>query len=426
MLTRRRLLAALAAASAASAARLASVAEPAQFFPHRRKGPPLPQPLVFIGTDTARPNAKGVYLCRFDPNKGQLSAPVLAAPTLRASFLAHNEIAGLTVPKTKLHPQTQAEARHLIYVCNEGDAKTSAISSYALNPITGALTPLGQVSAGGEGPCYISVDASGRSAYVANYAGGTVASFQVKQDGSLSEPVSRVDFHNAAVFGHHGPNKARQDGPHPHSATLSPDNRFILVNDLGDDEIAIFPIDPASARLGKPHLFQNIPPGSGPRHIAFHPNGRWAYGIDELANRLDQYLYTAMHQAVGQVEAQAVLANAGHSVSTIDAGFHGVNTAAEVMVVPTGDHLYASNRGEDSLVVFTIDETTGNLTFRQRISCGGKTPRHFTLDHSGDWILCGNQDSASITVFARDAGSGRLSGPVQTLPIESPMYTLFV
>jgi 6-phosphogluconolactonase len=412
MLTRRRLLAALAAASAAPAA---CIAEPFQFFPHRRKGPPLPQPLVFIGTDTAHPNAKGVYLCRFDPNKGQLSAPVLAAQTLRASFLAHNEIAGLPVPKTKLHPQAQAEARHLLY-----------ISSYSLNPVTGALTLLGQVSSGGEGPCYISVDASGRSAYVANYAGGTVASFQVRPDGSLTQPVDRIDFHNAAVFGHHGPNKARQDGPHPHSTTLSPDNRFILVNDLGDDEIAIFPIDPASAQLGPPHLFQTIAPGSGPRHIAFHPNGRWAYGIDELASRIDQYLYTAMHQAVGSVEMQAVLANTGHSVSTLDPGFHGVNTAAEVLVVPTGDHLYASNRGEDSLVVFAIDETTGNLTFRQRIACGGKTPRQFTLDHSGDWILCGNQDSASITVFARDAGSGRLSGPVQTLPIESPMFTLFV
>jgi len=166
-------------------------------------------------------------------------------------------------------------------------------------------------------------------------------------------------------------------------------------------------------------------PGTGPRHIAFHPNERWAYGIDELANRIDQYLYTSMHAEPG-VDAQALLSGAGHSVSTIDPGFRGVNTAAEIVVTPTGDFVYASNRGEDSLVVYSIDEIAGTLTFVQRISCGGKTPRHFTLDHSTNWIVCGNQDSASVTVFARDGGSGRLSGPVQTLPLESPMFTLFV
>jgi 6-phosphogluconolactonase len=420
MLTRRRLLALLAAASASP--RLAPFTAQAQFFPHRRKGPPLPQPLVFFGCDTAHPAAKGIYSARFDPNKGQLSTPILAAPSLRPAYLAHSEIAGIITAKTKLHPQTQGEARNLIYVCNEGDAKTSAITTYALNTATGALNLIGQVSSGGEGPCYVAVESGGRSVYVANYAGGTVSSYQVKSDGSLAGPVGHLDFHNAAVFGHHGPNKARQDGPHPHSATLSPDNRFIIVNDLGNDDIALIPIDAQTARFGTPHLFQNVPPGSGPRHIAFHPNQRWAYGIDELANRIDQYLYTATRGTA----AEAALSNAAHSVSTIDANFHGVNTAAEVLVVPTGDFLYASNRGEDTLVVFAIDETNGNLTFRQRISCGGKTPRHFTLDHSGDWILCGNQDSASVTVFARDPGTGHLTGPVQTLPIESPMFTLFI
>ena len=166
-------------------------------------------------------------------------------------------------------------------------------------------------------------------------------------------------------------------------------------------------------------------PGSGPRHLAFHPNGRWAYGIDELASRIDQYLYTDM-RAAASIEMQAIFASAGHPVSTIDPGYRGVNSAAEVYVVPTGDYLYASNRGEDTLVVFAVNETTGELTFRQRIACGGKTPRHFTLDRSGNWMICGNEDSASVTVFARDAGTGRLTGPVQTLALESPMFTLFV
>jgi 6-phosphogluconolactonase len=421
MITRRRLLALLPATAAH-----------AQIFGFKPKGPPLPQPLVLFGTDTARPGAKGVYSARFDPNTGRFSAPVLAAACLRPAYFALNEIilpgpAG-SKPQVQLprRGQPQIQMRHLLYVANEGsDEKTSGISSYQLDIATGALTFMGQVSAGGAGPCYVSVDSSGRSAYVANYAGGTIASYQVLADGSLSQPVDRVDFHDHAVFGHPGPVKDRQDGPHPHSATLSPDNRFVIVNDLGDDAIATFPIDPKTAQLGKPHLFTTMPPGTGPRHIAFHPNQRWAYGIDELASRIDQYLYTDMHATPG-IEAQAIFAGAGHSVSTLDPGFHGLNTAAEVYVVPTGEFLYASNRGEDTLVVFAIDETTGALTLRQRISCGGKMPRHFTLDHSGNWLICGNQDSASVTVFARDGGTGKLSGPVQTLPLVAPMFTLFV
>ena len=377
--------------------------------------PPLPQPFVYFGCDTAKPAAKGIYVARFDPNKGQLTTPMLAVATLRPSFMALNEAAG---------SRPKEPARHFMYVCNEGDAKTSGISTYQLDLQTGALTMLGQVSAGGAGPCYIAVDTSGHSAYVANYAGGTIASYAVERDGTLSEPVDRVDFHDQAVFGPTGPVKARQDGPHPHSSMLTPDNRFIVVNDLGDDSIAIFPIDTKTAHLGKPHLFSNLPPGTGPRHLAFHPNGRWAYGIDEIANRIDQYLYTSMHASTS-IEAQAILSSAGHSVSTLDTGFKGVNTAAEITVVPTGDFLYASNRGEDTLVVFAIDGSNGALTFVQRISCGGKTPRHFTLDPTANWVVCGNQDSASVTVFARNTATGKLGGPVQTLSLESPMYTLF-
>jgi len=429
MITRRRLLTLLPAT--AIHARLQ--AQVGVFIRKPKVPPPLPHPLVLFGTDTSRPNAKGIYSARFDPNVGRFDTPVLVAACLRPAYLALNEIyipiPQKPKPKSEIAlphaAQPKNELRHLLYVTNEGDDKTSAISTYQLDPSTGALKLMGQVSSGSKGPCYIAVDTSGRSAYVANYAGGTIASYKVMPDGSLSQPVDRADFHNRDVFGHPGPVKPQQDGPHPHSATLSPDNRFIIVNDLGDDTIATFPIDPRSAYLGKPHLFQTMAPGSGPRHIAFHPNQRWAYGIDELASRIDQYLYTDMHALAG-VEAQAILSSAGHSVSTLDPGFHGTSSAAEIYVVPTGDYLYASNRGENTLVVFAIDETTGTLTFRQRISCGGKTPRHFTLDHSGNWLICGNQDSASVTVFARDAGTGKLTGPVQTVPLESPMFTLFV
>ncbi len=427
MITRRRLLALLPAA--AIHARLSAQVG---IFPGKKKpAPPLPQPLVLFGTDTSRPGAKGVYSARFNPNTGRFTDPVLVAECLRPTYLAHNQlfIPPAQKPKSEIplphRAQPPAQFRHLIYVLNEGDEKTSAVSTYHLDPESGSMTFMGQSSSGGAGPCHISVDTTGRSAYVADYDGGVVATYRILPDGLLSPPVDVVDFHNKAVFGRPGPVKPQQDGPHPHSATLSPDNRFIIVNDLGNDTIVTFAIDPKTAHLGKPHLFQTMAPGSGPRHLAFHPNGRWAYGIDELASRIDQYLYTDMHTADG-IEAQAIFSNAGHSVSTLDAGFHGISWAAEIYVTPTGDFVYASNRGEDTLVVFAIHETTGNLTVVQRISCGGKTPRHFTMDRSGNWLICGNQDSASVTVFARHAGTGKLTGPVQTLPLESPMFTLFL
>ena len=411
MVSRRQLLALLPAA-------VASARLHAQIGIFRRKPKaPLAPSLVYFGTDTNKAGAKGLYMARFDAGKGQFSPPALAAACLRPAYMALNAVAVPASPRSPAH--------RLMYVCNEGDPKSSAISTYQLDPATGALTLLGSVSSGGEGPCYIAVEAGGSSAYVANYGGGSVASYTVKPDGTLTEPVDRVDFHNQEVFGQQGPVKDRQNGPHPHSSMLTPDNRFLVVNDLGNDDIATFPIDAKTARLGKPRFFRNLPPGSGPRHLAFHPNQRWAYGIDELANRLDQYLYTATHAGPG-LEPEAMLSSANHSVSTVDANFHGANTAAEVIIDPPGNFLYASNRGEDSLAVFAIEQTAGALSFVQRIACGGKTPRHFTLDRTGDWLICGNQDSASVTVFARNPANGKLTGPVQTVPLESPMFTLFV
>lgn len=374
---------------------------------------PLPSPFVYFGTDTTRAGAQGIYRSRFDPAAGRLTPPELVAACVRPSYFA--------VSQTTQRGQT----RQLLYTVNAGDAKTSAVTTYMIAPRTGALTKIGEVTSAGEGPCYIAVDSTGRSAYVANYNGGTIASYLVKLDGTLSEPVSRIDFHDQKLYGHHGPNASRQTGPHPHSAMLSPDNRFLIVNDLGNDDIAIFPVDPATAQIGNVRLYENLAPASGPRHVVFHPNTRWVYGIDEISSRIDQYLWTATHASSGVV-AEALLTETGHSVSTLDAGFRGTNTAAEVVISPGGNHLYASNRGEDSIAVFTLDETNGAPKFAQRIPCGGRAPRHFTLDNTGHWLICENQDSASVTVFARNPGNGLLTGPMQTLPLESPMFALLV
>jgi 6-phosphogluconolactonase len=405
MLTRRRFLAVLStfAASAASAQALPK-------FPlHKKKALPPAPVYVYFGTDTSKGASKGIYQSRFDPVKGLLTPPVLAAATLRPSFLA-------------LSPVRSGSPRFL-YAVNSVNDPNAQITSFAIDAKTGDLHQLGQVSSGGAGPAYISVDASGHSAFVANYFGSSIASYRVQPNGSLSQPVDRIDFKDLKKFGALGPNSTHQDAPHPHCAALSPDGRFLLVCDLGTDQISVFLIDPETGQLSNHKLFSNNHPGAGPRHIAFHPNARWVYSINELDSTLDHYLWSATRFSD---TPQGMLVNTNTPITTIAPDFPAArNAAAELAISPDGAFLYASNRGEDSLVVFSISSKGGHLTFLQRISCGGKGPRNFTLNASGQWLLCGNQDSATITVFRRDPATGKLSGPTQTVPLDAPLFTLF-
>ena len=401
MLTRRRFLV------LAPAFGLTAQAEAAG--PFRKKLPPPPPVFVCFGTDTSKGISQGIYQSRFDPATGHLTQPVLAAVTAQPSYLA------LSPPRN---------GHRVIYAVNEKSDNSSSVTTFSLDPKTGSMREIGQVSSGGAGPCYISVDQTGHAAFVADYAGSAIASFQVREDGTLSEPVDKINYKGNPAFGKPGPNAARQDAPHPHSATISPDNRFLVVNDLGSDAISLFSINTQTAHLTMTdqHLFSNGRPGSGPRHVAFHPNGRWVYGINELDSKIDHYLWTSTHGD----PPQALLVNTNTPVKTIAPTFAAdKNTAAEVTISLDGAYLYASNRGEDSLVVFAISAKDGALSLVQRIGCGGKTPRHFTLDATGSWLLCGNQNSGSVTVFHRDAATGKLSGPTQTIAINSPMFTLF-
>jgi 6-phosphogluconolactonase len=403
MFTRRRFLVILPAFAASAHAETV--------WPLRKKKPAAPPPplTVYIGTDTAKDVSKGIYQSRFDTTRGQLTPPVLAAATARPSFLAVTPM-GL--------------GRRTLYAVNAINDPAATATTFAIDPKTGALNQTSQVSSGGAGPAYISVDDTGHSAFIANYFGGTIASYRIQPDGTLSQPVNRIDFSDHQKFGALGPNSARQSSPHPHSVTLSPDNRFLLVCDLGTDHITVFLIHPETGQLSDPKTFTNDHPGSGPRHIVFHPNGRWVYGINEIDSTLDHYLWTATRFAD---TPQGLLVNTNTPVKTIAPDFPAdKNTAAELAISSDGLFLYASNRGEDSLVVFSIRLKDGKLDLVQRISCGGKTPRHFTIDPTNQWLLCGNQDSATITIFRRDAATGKLSGPTQSVPLDSPLYTLFV
>jgi 6-phosphogluconolactonase len=406
MLTRRRFLVVLPAFAASAASAQAFLPK----FPlHKKKVLPPAPVYVYFGTDTSKGASKGIYQSRFDPAKGLLTPPVLAAATLRPSFLA-------------LSPVRSGSPRFL-YAVNAVNDPNAQVTSFAIDAKTGALHQLGQVPSGGAGPACISVDASGHSAFVANYFGSSIASYRIQPNGSLSQPVDRIDFKDPKKFGALGPNSTHQDAPHPHCVTLSPDNRFLLVCDLGTDQISVFFVDPETGQLTNHKLFANNHPGSGPRHIAFHPNARWAYSINELDSTLDHYLWSATRFSD---TPQGMLVNTNTPITTIAPDFPAAkNAAAELAISPDGAFLYASNRGEDSLVVFSISAKGGHLTFLQRISCGGKGPRHFTLSSTAQWLLCGNQDSATITVFRRDAATGKLSGPSQTVSLDSPLFTLF-
>ncbi len=374
----------------------------------KRKPPaPTPPPFVFFGSDTKR-GGKGIYLSRFDPATGHLTSAALAAACINPAWIVLG----------------QSAKRRLLYVANEGDQHTSGISAYTVDS-TGALHLLGQVASGGAGPTYLSIDPSFQSLFVANYAGSSIASYRIQPDGTLSQPVERVSFRDPR-FGSLGPDHNRQDAPHPHAAMIAPDNRFLLVTDLASDTIITFPVDIATARLGQPHLNQRRA-GAGPRHLAFHPNGRWLYEVDELDNHVDQLLLnTTRGDTAHGFGPQALITDTSRSLPTTDPGFHGTNTAAEITISPSGRFLYISNRGEDSLVCFALDESTGAPTLVQRIACGGKTPRHFTLDPTGAWLLCANLDSNSVSVFSRNESTGHLTGPVQTVPVPAPQFILFV
>jgi 6-phosphogluconolactonase len=410
MLTRRRFLLTLPAFAAAQ--RLAFPGEALaqqSLLPHfhRKVPPPAPPTFVYFGTDTAKGVAKGIYLSRFDPVAGRLTAPQLVAETPRPSFLA---IA--TLP----------DSRRCLYAVNAIPDPSATVSSFLVDPATGALKPINQVTSAGAGPAYISVDATGHAAFVANYVGSSISTYRILPSGGLSDPVERIDYKDRRFA---TPNSAAsgQAVPHPHSMHLSPDNRFLLVNDLGSDEISVFAIDPDTARLGPPALFSNERPGSGPRHLAFHPNGRWVYSINEIDSTVDLFLWTTTSS---RTAPQGLLIKTGNGTKTIAPNFPAAkNTAAEVAVSPDGHFLYASNRGEDSLVVFAIAPADGTLTLIERISSGGKTPRQFTLSPTGNWLVCGDQDSATVAVFRRDSASGRIGGPTQTIPLDSPMFTLF-
>ncbi len=353
---------------------------------------------VFIGTGTrGKSRSKGIYAYRWDPFTGTLTSQGLAAECESPTFLTISQ-----------------DQRHLYAVNEISDfhgAKDGSVSAFLLDPVTGKLTFRNTVSSGGAGPCHVSVDRTGQAVFVAEGAGGSLSSYRVLPDGSLSDPVTNLHFTGHSV------NPKRQSAAYTHCTTVSRDNRFLVVNDLGLDRITVFRFDPRTARLQQIDTpFYQAIAGSGPRGFTLHPTRSWAYSINELFSTIDVLAWNS---------DQGTLARR-QNLSTTPTNFTGENKPSTVHIERTGKFLYLSNRGANTIAAYSIDQADGTLTLLQQISCGGATPRHFTLDSTQQWILIGNQGSATITILKRDLRTGLLTSPGTSYELDSPMCVVCV
>lgn len=336
--------------------------------------------LVYFGCYTnAKSGSKGIYVSRFNSASGELGEPSLAAETGSPSFLA-------------LSP----DRKHL-YAVGEMSGpgkKAGGVSAFRVSLPDGQLSFLNQVSSVGAGPCHIALDQTGRMAMIANYGGGSVASYRVGDDGRLSEAVSFVQHEGSSV------NPKRQAGPHGHSINRSPDNRFAFACDLGLDKVLVYRIDPATGTLSA-HGEAGLPPGSGPRHFAFHPGGKFAFVNNEMLMTVSTFAYDADKGALTLVDTVSTLPEA-------DRGQEGFSTA-ETVAHPNGKVVYVSNRTHDTIAVFSCDPVTGRLTLVQNAPAEGRIPRNFNLDPSGRWMIVAHQDSNTAALFKVDPETGKLS-----------------
>jgi len=345
--------------------------------------------IAYVGTYTRPNKSKGIYAWRFQSATGKLTPIGLVGETASPSFLA-------------VHPNQK-----FLYAVNEisnyEGKKAGSVSAFAMDTKTGQLKLLNTVSSRGDGPCHLVVDPSGKWLYVANYGGGSVAEYPVHADGSLGESSAFVQHTGSSV------NRGRQSGPHGHSTVLSPDGKSVFVADLGLDQILSYkvggltPNDPP---------FIKIAPGAGPRHLAFTPNGKFAYVMTEMTASV-----VAFKHAGGKFEELQTL-----PTTEMTPGVSG----AEIAVHPSGKFVYSSTRGANLIDVFAIDAAKGTLTPVERTPSGGKTPRNFAIDPTGAFLLAAHQDSDNVVVFRIDAKTGKLTPTGDVLEAFAPVCVTFV
>jgi 6-phosphogluconolactonase len=356
---------------------------------------PAAEYLVYVGTYTGA-GSEGISAYRFNPASGETTPLGLAAVSDNPSFLAVDP------------------GGRFLYAVNELDTfrgePTGAVSAFAIDRASGKLELLQQVSSLGAGPAHLSLDAMARYLLVANYGGGNVAVFPIGEDGRLGPRRAFVQNVGSSV------NPERQAGPHAHFIQATRDNRFTITADLGLDKVLVHRFDAGTGSLspGSP-AFVDVDPGAGPRHAAFDPSGRFVYVVNELASTVMVFAYEPGPGTLRRVQ----------TIPTLPQDFTGTSSAAEIAVDAGGRFLYVSNRGHDSIAVYSIDPDDGHLEAVEWVPSGGKTPRHLSIDPTGQWLFAANQNSDNVSFFRIDPKSGRLTRTDLTLQVVTPVCVLF-
>lgn len=346
--------------------------------------------LLYVGTYTESGRTDGIFLVLMDPRTGALRQVGAVDAGANPSFLA-------------IHPNGR-----WMYAVNERD--DGGVRALSIDQHSGALTRINEQPSRGGAPCYVSVDRGGRVAFVANYGTGSIALLPIGKAGALA-PAASVHQQRGT-----GPVSDRQDGPHAHCILTDRSNRFALATDLGADRVFVYRLDVRGGSLE--HREANdarLPRGSGPRHLALHPRLPLVFVSNELSSTVTTMHFDATRGALTVLDTRA----------TVPAGWTGANYPADIHVAPSGRTLYVSNRGHDSIAVFSIAPRTGAMEWRQAVATGGDWPRNFSLDPSGRWLLVANQRSGTVTVLSRDPASGRLAPTSRQLAIASPACVRF-
>ena len=349
---------------------------------------------MYAGTYTTG-GSRGIYVYRFHPGSGKIAPAGVAAETSNPSFLL-------------VHPNHK-----LLFAVNEDASRTEmgGVSAFSINPKNGRLTLLNRVSSRGGAPCHLSLDRTAKWLAVANYASGGVAVLPVGADGKLGEASAFVQQQGRSV------NPARQSGPHAHCVLFSPDNRFLLVADLGADKIFVYRFDSGHGSIvPNDPAFAAVRPGAGVRHLIFHPNGKVVYAINELASTVTAFRYDAARGALEELE----------SVSTLPEHSEGASSAAEIAIDAEGRHVYVSNRGHDSLGLLAVDPVLFTLTAMEFPPAMGRTPRHFALDPEGANLVVASQDSGRLVVFKVHPRTGQIQPRPGAVNVPHPVCVAFV
>ncbi len=332
---------------------------------------------LYVGAYT-QGESEGIAIYKFDSSSGNLEYLSTAGGVVNPSYLAISEDKKLLLAANEV---------------GEFDGMPSgAISAFAIDGQTGALTFTNQVPSGGGAPCYVSMDKSSKYALTANYSGGNVAIFPITGDGKLGA-YTQLEQHEGA-----GLIAGRQAGPHAHSIVIDNQEKFALAADLGIDKVITYQINADGKGMTKVGEF-DTEPGAGPRHLTFHPSGKFAYIINELNSTMTSCAYDGSTGKLSEIT----------TVTTLPEGFEGTNSCADIHVSKDGRFVYGSNRGHDSIVIFETNQDNGELIQKGHHSVKGKTPRNFMIDPTGNYLLVANQNSNNIVVFSRDGQTGLLS-----------------